>query len=569
MKKLLPVIAASAFTALGLCVQSKAADLNMAMVVPAAAVMASDRKAVASVVTEANVFFNGAELTHIARAQLEAGANEITIEGLSPYIDMNSLRIKVSDNVVVAASEFSVDYINTAREQKPMLAELEKKIAGKTAQIEKVDIDRRINENMLTMLREGIAKNVSGSEKGLGTDELKKTLDYYKSKSEELEAERAKLNTARAELQKELDGLRNQYNQESVKGSKTSGILRLNLSSPAVVNAAFSITYFTPQAGWVPYYDINIASTDKPVKIIARSKVFQTTGLDWDKVKLTLSTAQPSSGNVAPLFSAWFLQPAVQHPRATGREGSSMKMAGMAVQNTYSYNEEVMEIAADAPIMEQSTMERYVTASDNDLNVTYQIDMPYSIPGNGKEQRIDLLTTEATAQYKYYATPKLDSRTYLIAEIADWQKLGLLSASANITYDGTYIGETYIDASSTNEKLTLTLGTDARVSVKREKLQDFSSSRTLGGDVQQVFTYRITVKNNQNRTVKLVTKDQYPISTQKNIDVTLRTKETTKWTANVEELGVITWEDELAPGETKVYEISYSVKYPKDMKLNL
>jgi uncharacterized protein (TIGR02231 family) len=201
--------------------------------------------------------------------------------------------------------------------------------------------------------------------------------------------------------------------------------------------------------------------------------------------------------------------------------------------------------------------------------MVYNIDMPYTIPGNGKEQTIDLQTKETSAEYKYYCAPKLDTETYLLAEISDWQKLNLLSGKANITYDGTYVGETFLDARSTHEKLTLTLGTDKRVPVKREKMQDYSSTKFLGNDTKQVFTYKLTVKNNQNKPVKMVLKDQYPISTQKNIEVELLTKDTTPWTANKEDVGVITWKEELKAGETKVYQISYSVKYPKGTRLNL
>jgi hypothetical protein len=99
-------------------------------------------------------------------------------------------------------------------------------------------------------------------------------------------------------------------------------------------------------------------------------------------------------------------------------------------------------------------------------------------------------------------------------------------------------------------------------------MQDFSATRFLGNDILQTFTYKITVKNNQNRKIKMVLKDQYPISTQKRIEVTLM-KETTPWTANKEDMGVITWEEEFEAGETKTYQISFSVKYPKEMKLNL
>jgi uncharacterized protein (TIGR02231 family) len=427
----------------------------------------------------------------------------------------------------------------------------------------KININLKINTGLQEQLQKGVTKSTSGSEKGLTIDELTKAMDFYKSKSEQIESQQLKLNEQKVELEKTLQKLQSQINQENTKGKETSGVLRLTLMSPVAANCTMTITYFTPSAGWTPYFDINVVSTDKPIAISQKSRVYQSTGSDWDKVKLTLSTATPSNGKIAPLFSAWFLR---EQSRPVFRNQEMM------VQNSFSYNktevivedEELVEVLPVA----SSGIDDYVVESDNALNIVYTIDLPYSIPGNGKAQNIELQTKEAKAEYKYYCVPKLDNSTYVLAEISDWEKLGLLSGNANVTFEGVYVGATYIDANSTHEKLSLTLGTDKRVSVKREKMQDFSATKFLGNDVLQTFTYKITVKNNQNRKIKMVLKDQYPISTQKKVEVTLL-KETSRWTANKEDIGVITWEEDFEAGEIKTYQISYSVKYPKDMKLNL
>ncbi len=91
----------------------------------------------------------------------------------------------------------------------------------------------------------------------------------------------------------------------------------------------------------------------------------------------------------------------------------------------------------------------------------------------------------------------------------------------------------------------------------------------MGNDVTQQFTYQITVRNNRNRPVKMVVKDQYPLSTQKNRDVTLSRKETIPWNTRNEDVGVLSWEEDFAPGEVKTYRLSYSVKYPKGLYLNI
>jgi uncharacterized protein (TIGR02231 family) len=155
-----------------------------------------------------------------------------------------------------------------------------------------------------------------------------------------------------------------------------------------------------------------------------------------------------------------------------------------------------------------------------------------------------------------------------LAEIAGWEKLNLLSGNANVTYDGTYVGETYIDAASTHQNLTLTLGTDKRVAVKREKMKEYSSASFFGNEVKQEFAYLMTVRNNRNEAARMVLKDQYPVSTLKEVTVEL-SKDTTPPTINKTEMGVVTWEYDMQPDETKTFKLVYVVKYPKGKILNL
>ena len=64
----------------------------------------------------------------------------------------------------------------------------------------------------------------------------------------------------------------------------------------------------------------------------------------------------------------------------------------------------------------------------------------------------------------------------------------------------------------------------------------------------------------------MILKDQFPVSTNKEIEVELLES---NGAAINNDLGVLTWKLELAAGESKKFRISYSVKYPKDKVLNL
>jgi uncharacterized protein (TIGR02231 family) len=208
----------------------------------------------------------------------------------------------------------------------------------------------------------------------------------------------------------------------------------------------------------------------------------------------------------------------------------------------------------------------YVSVSDNELNVTFDIDIPFDVPTNGKEQTATLKEYKVDAHYKFYSVPRLDKDAYLLAEVPEWEKLNLLPGDANIIFEGTYVGKSFIDPNSTFDTLNLTLGRDKRVVVKKEKLADYSSVKFLGSNTLQKITYEITVKNNKKDPVDMLLKDQYPISSTKEIEAEL----TNDGGADVnKETGVLTWKLKLAPGESRKIRFAYSVKYAKDRVINL
>ncbi|MDR2945015.1 MAG: DUF4139 domain-containing protein [Methanosarcinales archaeon] len=575
---------------------------------------------ISSKIEEAAVFYSGAELKHTAAVSLVKGGSEIYVDGFSPSTDPKSVKIQTTNGVVVSSFEFSVNHLK-GESLGEAAEKIKEEIKAQQKEYEKTVTEIRIHEKMSELLRESIVKKTTGPKKGADMDDLMKALDFFKTKSVELENALLEDREKSVLIRGRINDLSAQFNSESVKNTKTSGVLKLNLSSPADCDCVLTIRCYTANAGWYPYHDISAAAEGGPIKFVSKAKVRQTTGVDWEKVKMTLSTAVPSMGKTAPHFNALFLK------FAEPPNSQKINIRSARYERSYDPAEEVSEdvifaeecskygessysepiyvidgAAADfdyfsridpamvkenvwldsaaaaaigyhAPggayfVTLKRSMEDFVTASDNPLNVTYDISLPYSVPGSGKEQSIELKSSEAPASFIYYSAPKLDSETYLIAEIADWENLNLLSGAANLSYDGTFLGETFINADSTQEKLSLTLGTDRRVAVKREKLREFSSRSLFGNDIKQKFAYRLTVRNNRTTAGRMILKDQYPISSDKEITVEV-SKESTPFSADQEDIGVVTWEYDMRPGETKVFDLVYSVKYPKGKELDL
>lgn len=205
-------------------------------------------------------------------------------------------------------------------------------------------------------------------------------------------------------------------------------------------------------------------------------------------------------------------------------------------------------------------LEDFITVSESELDLSYDIDIPFDVPTNGKEQIASLKEMEVPASYKYYAVPKLSRDAFLLAEVANWQTLNLLPGEANIIFEGTYIGKSFIDPSSTSDTLNLTLGVDKRVVIKKEKLVDFSSVKFIGTNKVQTMLYEISVKNNKKETIQLLLKDQFPIGTNKDIEV--QQTESSGGDIN-KETAVVTWKLSIASGQSEKKELGTALNSPK------
>ena len=568
------------------------------------------------------VYRVGAEMNHQAKAQLTNGNNELIIEGISNALDASSIQVNCNGNVTVMGVEFSTDYLKD--EIKTLAIRLlDDSVERVNSNLERTKTAINITNELLNVLK--VNKAIKGSQTGLSVAELMKLMEYYKIKSTELQNELTSLNQKQIKLREQLEKLNEQIAEEQKKNTRSSGKLILQLNCAIAGKYDFSISYITQNAYWVPFYDLRAENITAPLKIIYRSKIFQTTGIDWKQVKLSLSTSVPSQAGNAPLFNTWFLSyinpvnyynkslaiqntipglnsssqlnevVVIGYGTAKGEENSSFREkdntplyvvngAEMSVSEftkiRKSAIKNIQEVGGTAAINIYGSrasngvkivtlkdgLDDYITVSDKELNVTFDIDLPYDVPTNGKAQTAILKEYEVPATYQFYSVPKLDKEVFLLAQIADWEKLNILPGEANIIFEGTYIGKSFIDPASTHDTLNLTMGRDKRVVVKREKLMDFSSVKFLGSNKKQVFTYEITVKNNKKEAINMLVKDQYPLSQNKEIEVELL--ESSAAAVN-EETGVLNWKLHLASGEVKKLRISYSVKYPKDKTLNL
>lgn len=199
-------------------------------------------------------------------------------------------------------------------------------------------------------------------------------------------------------------------------------------------------------------------------------------------------------------------------------------------------------------------------------NLEYEIDLPYTIPSDGQDYPIKIKEVGLPVDYVYHAIPKLDKDAFLIADIREWESLNLLSGKSSIYYQGTFTGESVIDADQASDTISISLGRDHNILVNREGNKNIFDKKILGNNVKEEIGWDITVKNNRNTKARIIVEDQFPVSERKSITV----EHLSAPNAKVDDkTGKITWEIELNPNEKKVLTYSYTVKYPRYESLML
>ena len=206
------------------------------------------------------------------------------------------------------------------------------------------------------------------------------------------------------------------------------------------------------------------------------------------------------------------------------------------------------------------------TVTKKDLRVEYAIQSKMTIPTDGMDHRVSIVTHELPASYEYHVVPKIDPSVYLSAQVVGWEKLNLLSGESNIYFDGTFMGKSYLDVNSTKDTLSFSFGKDSKISVERTRMKEKSKIKTIGSRQKFDVTWEIKIKNNGGAMIPLIVKDQFPVSNQEDIKV----KQGESVDGKVDEkTGIITWSFLKGISGTQTITFDYSVDSQYGIQLYL
>jgi uncharacterized protein (TIGR02231 family) len=515
-------------------------------------------KEIQAEIKHVTVFPDRAQVNHETEVSLAPGRTNLKLSGLSPYIDSQSVQVKGAGDFTILAVNQQNNFLQNL-EDNPEVKNIRNQIETLTLKVEDEKAAIAVLQEKASFLTAN--KGLLVKETSVTTEHVRSIIDLYTSNMEEVTMATLKRQRQIKEYEKQIDALQKQISTRLEKEQLPSGEITVTVSADKQVSGKLAFSYVASNAGWYPSYDIRVEDIKNPVTIVYKANVFQNTGTPWKNVKLSFSNATPwVSGNIPELYP-WFVDfyaPPTPMPRnraVSKREALPSAAAEIAEEKA---SDEVMLFAvARGPEVQKQVGE---------TTVTYDIAVPYTLSSDGKIQTVEIQKLTSPADYRYLTLPKKSQLAYLTANLTNWAELNLQGGEATLYFENSFVGKSYLDVNQLTDTLTLSLGTDNSILIKREKRKDFTSRKVLGSNKTETYSYLLTVRNNKANPVSLTLKDQIPVSSNSIIEV--ESEELSGGKLN-EQTGYVTWDLVLKPSESKEIVLTYSVKYPRDRTLIL
>lgn len=532
----------------------KRISLGLILLIATFIVQAQTDKPIDSKISRVTVFLNRAQVTREVKTRVDAGRTNLILNGLTSQLDQQSIQVAGKGSFIILGISHNQNYLNEFNVPKSL------QLLRDSLELYKRQISLDQNQKDILGKEEQLLlsnQKIGGNQQNLTVAELKSMADFYRSRLTEIGISKIKADEKIKKLSERINRINNQINEQNELYRRNTSEIVISVSAETAAAVELEVNYVVANAGWYPVYDLRAINTKSPVQLNYKANVFQNTGEEWKNVKLKLSTANPSLGGLKPELYAWYLdfyKPYVERSLQGKAAGVSMKSKS-APEARVEDAEIAMEVAPA-----QSTSE-FVTAIQTSLNTEFEIGLPYSVVSASKPTLVDVRNYEMKASYEYSVAPKLDQDAFLLGKAIGWEDFNLLPGEANVFFEGTFVGKSFIDPNNIKDTLAVSLGRDKRIVVKREKVKDFTSRKAIGGNQRDSYAWEISIRNTKAESIKITAEDQVPVSQNSQIEVTVTDLGGARYNKDT---GKLIWNMELQPNETKKVVFKYEVKYPKD-----
>jgi uncharacterized protein (TIGR02231 family) len=291
----------------------------------------------ASQITDVTVFRDRASVRRVRKLSLKRGASSIVFRGLTPLLDLESLKATISEKKqltlmgIRTQNDFTVSSSNS---------DLEKWIAArKRSETRRQEIFNQVNllvqsnqnlELLAQHYRDSFSLNLhQNSWTKAGFESFVK---FLSSQSEVLNGNWAKLYESYHRVTKELEFAEAKTRELTSVSDRHTVAVSVDLLADAAATVEVELQYLVPECGWSPAYDVRVHASDAKASIEQHAFIWQRSGEDWKDVSLTLSNVReelrPEPPSISPYTLSYREVKKVQTTITSGADSASSLTVG-------------------------------------------------------------------------------------------------------------------------------------------------------------------------------------------------------------------------------------------------
>lgn len=547
------------------------------------------------------MYLSGAEVFRSETLVLQPGRNHFVFTGLSSKLYPKSIRVAAGNPDVKIRSVTSKTDFLTRREQDDRIQRLQDSLKVVRHSIEDLNDEMSAYREEKNLLAAN--QKFRGDDKTLTVEEMGRTADFYRSRHQNINRAVTQRNREIVELNRRLFDLKLML-QELNAVQIPYAEIHLVVDADRAQQIPFSLHYVVGDAGWVALYDLEASESDKPITLRYRANAFNNTGVDWNDIKVTLTTIDPLESATQPRLDIWDLTNAQSVSNITGKDnayqvqnnitivnneitadfksmdnwynmnqrgtdriqqrqvGDFQRILGEDFRAGIDYETDLYKASLEDELSEGESTDGMVNVTFPNFNIDFPIKGLFSLPADNKPYALEINDFQLEVSYKYYAVPSLDKDAFLLAQIVGWEDLNLVSGPVNIYNQSEYIGQSRLDIRNISDTLNVSLGRDKSVVVTKVKVKGKTRRQLLGTTYRRSSAYNINVVNHKSNAIEIEVLDQMPISNNKEIAITVD-----ELSGGILEnkTGLVTWDMKLEPGARKTMDFGFTVKYPKSL----
>lgn len=328
---------------------------------------AETQKEIASNIKNVTVYLQGAQISREGNLSISKGKTTLLFKGLPSKIRPESIQAKATNDVMIISVTHSLDFLNKTIVSK----EITTLNNRRRVLLDSIKISNNYKA-VFAQEKEMILANKSiAGDNGVSINELELAATFFRKRLTEIESSSHKLDNILFDLKSEMVMISKQLLELNAKIDLPTSLVSVVVSSDVDTKSNITLDYFIEDASWIPAYDIRIKDINESLNLFYKAKVLQNTEENWDNVKLTLSTGNPSISSNKPELSTYYLTfNNYYNTRPSILNGSNQPLKGTVSGKIT--DAETGEILPGATVLVKGTTKGTVA----DMNGNYQLEVP-------------------------------------------------------------------------------------------------------------------------------------------------------------------------------------------------